>query len=164
MKKRGQSVFGMPFTMIFSIIIIIAILVTAFFVIGWFLDFQRCSQAGLFLRDLDDAVKEAYDSPLSDKPFSRPLPGVVEYVCLATTDMEGDNEKEKEMLLDFKRYGDDDSNVFFYPSKEVCYEARSMKIDYIEMPEEVYCFEVNKGKAEMQIKRDYTGKVKLERK
>jgi hypothetical protein len=164
MKKRGQSVFGMPFSVIFSIIIIIAILVTAFFVIRWFLDFQRCTQAGLFLRDLDDAVKEAYDAPFSDKTFSRPLPSSVEKVCVADPDMEGDNEDEREMLVHFRRYADRDSNVFIYPSENICYDARSRKIDYVEMPAGIYCFQVNDGKAEIQIKRDYTGKVKLEKK
>ncbi len=164
MKKRGQSVFGMPFSVIFSIIIIIAILVTAFFVIKWFLGFQRCSQAGLFFRDLETAVKDAYNAPSANKQFARTLPGSVEKICLADVEMQGETEEEEKMLLHFKRYGESDSNVFLYPSENICYDARSAKINYLEMPTEMYCFDVNQGKIEMQIIRNYTGQVKLERK
>jgi len=96
--KRSQEVFGMPFTVIFSIIIIIAVLFTAFFVIRWFLDFQRCSQAGIFLNDLDEAVKEAYESTFTDtgsEPFTRALPNAVKKVCIADLSKEGKQQKKK---------------------------------------------------------------------
>jgi len=162
--KHGQEVFGMPFTVIFSIIIIIAVLFTAFFVIRWFLDFQRCSQAGLFLNDLEKAVKEAYESSFSDtgdKPFTRALPSSVKLVCIADLSKEGSTEEEKEMLLEFERYADPNSNVFLYPSRGVCTEASSKKIAYLEEKEGVYCFNVKEGKVEIRIKRDYEGKVQL---
>jgi len=162
--KHGQQLFGMPFSVIFSIIIIIAILVTAFFVIRWFLDFQRCSQAGLFFNDLEREVKEAYDSSFSDtgdNPFTRPLPGSVEYVCIADLETDrGSTELEQEMLLEFERFADSDSNVFLYPSRQICGEARSRFIDYLEEKEGIYCFEVD-DKVEIRIKRDYEGKVEL---
>jgi len=163
--KRSQSVFGMPFTVIFSIIIIVAILATAFYVIRWWLEFQRCSEAGLFFKDLEKEVRDAYTSTFTDtgdKPFTRPLPGSVEKVCIADLENDiGSNEQEKEMLTEFKRYADSDSNVFLYPSKKICYEASSKFIEYLEEKEDIYCFEVRNGKVEIRIKRDYEGKVQL---
>jgi len=152
----------MPFSVIFSIIIIIAVLLTAFFAIRWFLDFQRCSQAGLFLNYLDDAVKEAYESSLSDYPFTRSLPSSVEKVCIIdlSKEYEPENEEERVMLRDFRRAGLD-SNVFLYPSKEICAAARSKYIEHLEEKNGLYCFAAEDGKVEIRIKRDYEGKVQL---
>lgn len=160
--KKGQSVFGMPFTVIFSIIIIVAILATAFFVIRWWLEFQRCSEAGLFFKDLEKEVREAYASTFTDTLFTRPIPGSVRYVCIADLENDvGSNGQEKEMLVEFKRYADSDSNVFLYPSKQICYEARSKLIDYLEEKEGIYCFDAINRRVEIRIKRDYEGKVQL---
>ncbi|OGJ19952.1 hypothetical protein A3K73_03255 [Candidatus Pacearchaeota archaeon RBG_13_36_9] len=166
LNKKSQEVFGMPFTVIFSIIIIIAVLLTAFFVIGWFLDFQRCAQTGLFFNDLEKAVSEAYESSFSDtgdKPFTRQLPGSVKKVCIAdlSKDWEGNTEEEKEILLESERYGNPDSNVFLYPLKEICAEARSKYISYLEEKDSLYCFDVKNGNVEIRIKRDFEGKVQL---
>jgi len=151
----------MPYTVIFSIIIIIAVLFTAFYVIRWFLDFQRCSQAGLFLNDLEDGVRKAYQAPFYDtggKPFTRTLPSSIKKVCIADLSKEGSSQEEKEMLLEFERYADTDSNVFLYPPKEVCAEARSKRIAHIEEKEDaLYCFDVENGQVEIRIIRDDTG-------
>ncbi len=165
-KKRNKraQLFGMPFSMIFSIILIVVILVVAFFVISYFLKFKRCSESGLFFNDLENEVKEAYESAFyetRDKPFTRSLPSGVEYVCIADITKDGSTEKEKEMIAKLRRYANQDSNVFLYPPQEVCSEARSRYVNYLEEKEGLYCFEVNGGKVEIGIKRDYTGKVQL---
>jgi hypothetical protein len=162
--KRSQEVFGMQFSMIFSIIIIVAVLAVAFYVIGYFIKFQRCAQAGTFLNDLENEVKEAYESSFydtGDDPFARPLPSSIKLVCIADVNQEGDTEEEKEIIAALRRYANQDSNVFLYPPQKVCTEGRSRYIDYIEGKEGLYCFEVNNGKVEIGIKRDYTGKVQL---
>ncbi len=164
--KKGQEVFGMPFTVIFSIIIIVAVLFTAFFVIRWFLNFQRCSQAGLFFNDLEKEVKEAYESSFSDtgdEPFTRQLPRSVEKVCMAdlSKEYDPDGEEEEKIILELERYGDSDSNIFLYPSREICTEAQSKYIEYLEEKDGLYCFDVENGKVEIRIKRDYEGKVQL---
>ncbi len=159
--KRGQEVFGMPFTVIFSIIIIVAVLFTAFFVIRWFLEFQRCSQTGLFFNDLESEVMEAYESRSSDYGFTGALPTSVKKVCIADISKEGSTEEEEKILLELERYGDPDSNVFAYPSKQLCAEARSKYIKYLEEKSGLYCFDVKQSKVEIRIKRDFEGKVQL---
>jgi hypothetical protein len=161
--KRSQQLFGMPFSVIFSIILIVAILVVAFYVIGKFLDFQRCAEAGTFLNDLDKAVKEAYESSsydTGDKPFTRPLPSGVKQVCIVDLSKEGSTEEERAMIEELNRYANLDSNVFLYPPREACSEGRSRHINYIE-EKPFYCFNVNDGKVQIRIKREYTGKVQL---
>jgi hypothetical protein len=166
LNKRGRDskkaqLFGMPFSMIFSIVIIIAVLVVAFYVIGYFLKLQKCSESGLFLSDLENEVKEAYESPFSDKIFSRSLPSSIKLVCIADITQDGKKEEEREMITELRRYANQDSNVFLYPPKAVCVEGRSKHIDYLEEKEGLNCFDVNNGKVEIRIKRDYTGEVQL---
>jgi hypothetical protein len=157
--KIAQQLFGMPFSIIFSIIIIVVILIVAFYVINHFLDFKRCADSGLFLNDLEREVKEAYESSFSDKTFSGVLPSSVKQVCIGDIPEEP-SSSEDEMITELRRWASMDSNVFLYPPQKICAEGRSKHIDYLEKGE-FKCFDVNDGKIEIRIKRDYTGKVQL---
>lgn len=156
MNRRADGVMGMPFTIIFSIIIIIAVLATAFYVIKIVYESQRCSQAGMFLKELKNSVEQAYEDTYANKTFSQYLPSGITRVCVADLSTEGDTKEEKEMILDLRRYSDEDSNVFLYPPKKVCSEANSKRINYIEN-KGIYCFYVKDGRANIRIERDYLG-------
>ncbi len=79
--KKGQGIFGMSFSMIFSIIIIIAIIGVAFYAITYFLNLSRCGQITTFYDDLQDEANQAWVSTNHRKVFEGSVPSGIEYVC-----------------------------------------------------------------------------------
>ena len=68
--KRSQNVMGMPFSVIISIILIVFFIVVAGIAIKFFMDFQKCGQAGILQEDLQQAIDEAwYSTSASDFEF-----------------------------------------------------------------------------------------------
>ena len=61
-KGKKAEVFGMSFGMIFSIILIAFFIVIAFIGIRYILNWQKQTQIGLFLRDLQEEVNDAWNS------------------------------------------------------------------------------------------------------
>ena len=139
--KRGQGVFGMPFSVIFSIFLIAIFIVVAFFAIRYFLNIRKCSEIGLFKEDLQREVENAWQSQSSSKTFTRSLPGEIEYACFADLSEEvSATGKEREIYNELRRNADFTANLFFYPQREAC--VPSVNINYINMTElsNPYCF------------------------
>ena len=94
MKKRfnirGQSVMGMSFGVIFSIILIIFIIVVAGIAIRTFLSTGDCARIGIFLNENDKtsfrfAVEKAWKSSGITFDYDAKLPSSLEYVCFANS-------------------------------------------------------------------------------
>ena len=79
--KRGEGVFGLSFSMIFSIILIIFFIIVAFIAIRAFLNMQKTMQISSFFDELQYNVDVAWNSDSSDFVFNYTLPSGVEYVC-----------------------------------------------------------------------------------
>lgn len=158
--KRSQQLFGMPFAVIFSIILIVIFLFVAFFAITIVLGWMKCINSGNFIEDLQDEIDRiwATDSftPI-DEAFSRTLPDGIEYVCIADLSKEPTGSaKEKEIYVQLKRNANYESNLFFFPPKNVCAEVSSAKIGHISTPDtNPYCFEAVDGKVNVKIERGY---------
>lgn len=175
MKKRGKNkqnknkkaqLFGMPFSIIFSIFLIVVFLIVAFFAINKFIEWRKCSEIGLFRDDLQSAVDDAWQSQSSSKTFSSNLPSGIEYVCFADLSEEesGDSAKEKEIYNELKKNADYTANLYFYPRKKAC--IASTKIEDINIKElsNPYCFPVQKGKVEIKLEKGfYDALVKVTR-
>ena len=163
--KRSQEVFGMPFSVIFSIFLIVVFLVVAFFAINKFIEWRKCSEIGLFIDDFQSAVDDAWQSQSSSKTFSSNLPSGIEYVCFADlSEEESGTAKEKEIYNELKKNADYTTNLYFYPRKKAC--IASTKIEHINIKElsTPYCFPVEKGKVEIKIEKGfYDALVKIER-
>ena len=57
--KKAQGVFGLSFSVIFSIFLIIFFVIIAFIVIKSFLGTQKCAQVALFKDDFQNEIKKA---------------------------------------------------------------------------------------------------------
>ena len=77
--KRGQ--FQISFGMLFSIILIIAFVAVAIYVIMFFLKMKKCSEISLFVKDLQEKIDRAWSSEESDFLFTRSLPSGIKKVC-----------------------------------------------------------------------------------
>ena len=104
---------GMPFSMIFAIILIVFFVVIAFIVIGNFLDIGRSSNVGMFYNELQKAVDEAFSSQSSKTNFNIDLPSEIKFVCFANLSEKITNPGENYEAI--KNYDVYNANVFLVP-------------------------------------------------
>ena len=81
--KSKHSAMELSFGMIFSIILIIAFLVFAFWGIKVFIGTQKIAQVGIFINDFKDDVDRVWRSPQSSEKRTYSLPSKVEKVCFS---------------------------------------------------------------------------------
>jgi hypothetical protein len=145
MKKRGDL--NISFNMIFSIIIIIAIIAVAFYVINSFMDLSKCSQAGLFYDDLKNYINKAWQAGMHKDKFEANLPSGIENVCFGTISQSADKDSA-EIKKEITKYfiNEAKNNVFLYPLNKACDgELSSIKLEHIETAN-FFCVPVKDGK------------------
>jgi hypothetical protein len=130
--KKAQEIFGMSYGVIFSIIIILAIISVAFFVVKHFLALNRCTNIGLFYDDLREEVKSAWSSSTGryQDVFNATLPkGVfgtdIEYVCFGRLSATATSNTisariQQELIDDYFLDPQSEENVFMYPVDSSC--------------------------------------------
>src|SRR3989344_783382 len=152
---KGKRGLELSFAMIFSIIIIVATLGVAAYVLTNFLSLKNCSEAGLFYHDLDDFVQEAWREDIARKTFESELPSGISAVCFGNTSQSG-NGLEYDAL---KRYGRNGENMFFYPPEKACNAA--FNIDNLEI-ERWTCFKPISDKVSISLEKEiFDNSVKL---
>lgn len=169
--KRAQ-IQGLPFSMIFSIILIIFFIIAAIvaIMIFWNPSKEACTisdetQEGIFRQDLQDAVNDAWDSDRSERNFTISLPSKIDYVCFLDTERKesGKYRNFYENLTVYKV--DENANLFFYPVKSACEDFRGIEIQHINITaitakDNPYC--VPNKKASLIIEKGfYEGLVKI---
>lgn len=163
--KKGQGVFGMPFSTIFSIFLIAVFIVVAFFAIRYFLDIKKCSEIGLFKEDFQKEIENAWQSQSSSKTFTSTLPSGIEHICFANlAEPATGNSKENEIYQELRKNADYTANLFFYPQVKAC--IPSVNINYVNITElsNPYCFPVERGGVEIKIEKGfYDSLVKVSR-
>lgn len=117
-KRAQESSMGMSFGVIFSIILIIVFIIAAIYGIKSFLDFQRCSEVGLFYDTLQKEVDKAYQSSSTDIALSVGLPSGISRICFANL-----TQKTTGVLSDYEAisiYDVQDANTFLLPPSKTC--------------------------------------------
>lgn len=152
--KRGDI--SLSFGMIISIIIIAAILATAFYTISYFLKLKQCTDVGLFGRDLQNKVDDAWNSDSVHDTFTGIIPGSIKEVCLGNLTQA--SSREEYTLL--KRYLGRDANLFYYPPGKC-------DISYIALKHARFsgfsCAKVKNGKASVTLEKSETDALVLVR-
>lgn len=154
MNKRAQQTMGMPFGVIFSIILIVVFLVVAGIVVKHFLGLQKCSQISIFLKDLQDETDKVWKSSSSEKSVSLNLPGAIEEVCFTNFSM-----SVTQKYSDVKtRYGFYNQNFFFYPPEKACevpyYNIEHINITGLLGSQNPYCIK-NDGKEKIILSKGF---------
>jgi len=155
--KRGQ--FEISFSMIFSIIVIIAIVATSFYVIRYFLNLNKCNEVAFFFNDFQNKVNDAWRSGDTQSTFESNLPGSVRAVCFGnyslvapmgnTADAQRYNE-----LRDYVRTKRD-KNLFIYPSSGSC----DASISYYNLQHSIpaagqfFCVDTVNGKLDVKLSK-----------
>lgn len=149
--KIGQ--FQISFAMIFSILIIVAIIGVAFYVIQFFLGINDCGQTGTFYDKFQDEVDKAWKSPSYGGDFTLNVANGIEYVCFGLIDSMAGNFKSEELQseIDLSQYASDTANVFLYPGGNACDGGlANNKIDHLDT-EGFSCVKVNNGKVSVRL-------------
>ena len=146
MHKRGLE---LTFSMIFSIIIIIAIVGVSFYAINYFLNLGKCTEISLFFKEFKDEVDKAWASEITRDTYIGKLPRKIESVCFHENNAIGTGE-EYEELKDYFRIG---GNIFLYPSEATCNQVYK-KIQHVDLSElGWYCFPVRNNKVEIPLEK-----------
>jgi hypothetical protein len=156
--KRGQQVVAMPFAMIFSIFLIAIFVVAAFVGSGFFLDFGKTADIGMFYDDLQDGVDDAWRGQSSSASFKINLPKAVKKICFANLSAIITNEGEDyDHIESFFVY---EANTFLIPPGagegmewKLIEHINISKITSVQNP---YCVDVDDG---LTIKKDFYDKL-----
>ena len=156
MSKRGQ--FEISFSMIFSIIIIIAIIGISFYVINHFLTLSKCTKIGVFYEGLQENIEKAWQAQTCNSDicykntFKGQLPSGIEEVCLGNVSQYSSRQYEKEYnaLVGLNKKKE---NVFLYPPNKACdYSFSTLRLEHARSPE-FFCIPVNNGEVEIKIQK-----------
>lgn len=160
-KNKKAEIFGMSFSMIFSIILIVFFIYIGFIGIRYFLCTQKASQTGFFVNDLKNKIAEARACDKEcDFPFKASVPSAVDYICFinVTQEVRNANDIEKNFyneILKGKYILKD--NLYIHTEKaNECISPKNTLIPYIDLSEKnPVCFKASSGKIEIKIKREY---------
>lgn len=154
--KSAQQILGLSFSTIFSIFLIIFFIIIAIIVINSFLNTQNCAKLGLFLEDFQDEINIAWNSEKYVSQFKSNLPSNIEYICFVNLSKEINNNPE--MIREAELYAEENSNFFFYPTKNSCempaHFLKHLNINQIISLKNPYCIAIKSKTIEFQIKKE----------
>lgn len=153
--KKGQI--DISFSMIFSIIIIIAIIGVAVYAISFFLNLNECNKIAFFYNDLKEETQKAVKSAAYRDEFKKVLPEKIEAVCFG--DLKAESDRKYDIIKDeLKRYSNLDKNVFVYPSRKACDSNLAYyKIEDVQI-EGFFCIENEEGEVIFLIEKESSDK------
>lgn len=157
MKKRASI--EISFGVIFSIILIIAFIAIAFYVIKNFMNTAECTQVGAFKEDLQGKIDSAFSSSEYSKVESMGLNKNIRFVCFADKS-KGEKGTWKEYYNELVKYSYGDKNMFFYPAKSVCSGLQSVKLEHLNITKitssnNPYCVENINGKIQLKLTKSF---------
>ena len=154
MKRGKKAQIELSFSMIFSILLIIAFVAVAFYAISYFLHLRNCTQEGMFVSDLQESVNSVWTASSKNADFSAPLPSNIKYVCFADFSRQANNLQE--VYDELKIYKGEEARIYFYPTRKACnryYKLQHVNITEITIQKNPYCVE-NTGKASFNLSKD----------
>ena len=155
--KKAQGVFGLSFSTIFSIFLIIFFVVVAFIVIRAFLNTQKCAQVGIFKDDFQDEIKRAWNSPKQISTFKGRLPSGLDYVCFANLSKRITGQYD-DVGEEISIYEGENANLFLSPIEKAC-DLASHNINYLDLESIIasrnpYCIAIDNGNIDIDIKKE----------
>jgi len=156
--KKAQQILGLSFSVIFSLLLIIFFIIIAFIAIKAFLNTKNCAQMGMFVDDLGDEVKRAWDSQKNSFWFESQLPSKIELICFANLSKvaKGKYKFVEESIGVYKSRG---HNLFFYPPEKSC-QMPSHLIEHLDMEkitaeQNPYCIENDGDLIRLRIEKGF---------
>lgn len=134
--KKGQEVFGMPYSVIFSILLIVFFIAAAWIAIRYFwCPWTGCpctlsdqSQEGFLKDGLQGAIEDVWHSEGSDRNFTINLPPKIEKICFFDFNAAAVGP-DSQIARDLKRAGS--GNLYLYPIGDACSGFRVMTLSHV---------------------------------
>jgi len=160
--RRGQSMFGLPFAVIFSIILIIMFVIIGFIAVRAALKSSDCARMGIFIDDsnslsISSAINNAWSSDKISFEYEGRLPDNLEYICFA--DMSKSfRGKFADIGSELSLFSEGGENLFFYPIENSCniysHNIEHLDLDSITFEDNPYCVGVDNGKVIIKINKE----------
>ncbi|MEM4271607.1 MAG: hypothetical protein QXD13_00745 [Candidatus Pacearchaeota archaeon] len=150
--KKGEL--QLSFGMIFSTIIVIAILGVGFYVITNFISLSRCTNIGLYYNSLKEEVNKAWEADSVQKLLTKDnlpkIPSGIEKICIGnlTQSYSGFVEVREELA---RFSGGGRNNFFFYPPEKAC-EMAANRLEHIKT-DRFFCVNVKNGGAPLKLSK-----------
>lgn len=149
MKKRGQM--QMSFTMIFSIILIIATIGIAVYVISQFFIRGECTKTQIFYDDLRNKIEGIYRSASAKEKYIANVPSGIELLCFGEPDKI--NGEYTEVARELRRYSGNEKNAFLYPIKSCGSFSGAQKIENVKI-DKSFCIKVVERKVSINLQKE----------
>ncbi len=159
MQKRAQL--QLSFGVIFSIIIIVATLAVAGYIIVKFLNTDSNVQCKLFVQDLQTKINSAWASDgASSYVFTEDVPSGVQQVCLGYLNASASSQADQSVQTGLHNYAPLRNNFFFYP-RSSCGGSFYNVLQHTDI-NGFFCFPTQNGKASITVsKGSFDALVKL---
>jgi hypothetical protein len=156
--KKAQQTMGLPFSLIFAIFLIIVFVVIAFIAVSSFLDWGKSSSVGLFYKDLQEAVDEAWSGQSSEDTFKIDLPSGIREICFANLSQRITGPQTEYQMI--KNYDVYEANTFLLPpenAEDMEWKLiKHLNITKMTMNSNPYCVEVSQ---DLVIKKGFYDKL-----
>lgn len=149
-KRNKRAIMELPFGVIFSIILIIAFIVVAFYVIKYFLCTGDQAKAGLFIQDFTQDVNDAWHTTAESVTREYYVPRA-EFVCFMDFSKSGKG-KNAEIYEKLKKY--EQANMFLYPKSSCSIfsnQIEHLDLERITANNNPNCFKVENKKVKIKI-------------
>jgi hypothetical protein len=151
MVKRGQI--QLSFSMIFSIIIIIATVAVAVYIIIYFKSLNNDVVCKSFQKDLSDRITYDWNSDIANEPYSAVAPGGVKLICFGNITRGSVDTSYNGQLSEIRKYGRASNNMFFSPANTGCKNSKfGYKLDHVQ-DSAFFCVPVLDGKLKIIISK-----------
>lgn len=142
--KRGEL--SLSFSFILAIIIIAVVIAVGFYMVTYFLGLKNCTELGLFKRDLQTRINDAWNSEETVDQFTATVPNGVTKVCFGNLSL-GTSMPEYNELSRFDEPG---ANLFYYPIPSGNCDITYGSLQHVRF-NGFKCVNVQKGKATIGI-------------
>jgi hypothetical protein len=142
--------------MIFSIIVIIAIVAVGIYVTNFFLSVNKCSEIGFFYEDLEGEVDKAWKSTIYRGDFSLDSLQGIEYFCFGSLQKTGIDEKSEEIRqeIDELVYVSNKTNIFLHPLEKACDgDAAYNVLEHVDI-EGFFCIETDIEELKVRLEKE----------
>jgi hypothetical protein len=170
--KTGErkGAIQLSFGMIFSVIMIIAIVAITGYVISYFVNLGKATNVGLFYDRLQDEVNVVWNSAISSKTLSFNVPSEIKSVCFGDLNARNYDSRYREEYEHLRRFSSnfekENKNMFLYPTQEAGEFAfnKLEHVDFSDLGEEFTCFDVKNGEVKIGFeKENYDLEVRVNR-
>ncbi|MEK6926836.1 MAG: hypothetical protein AABX11_00235 [Nanoarchaeota archaeon] len=150
MKKSGQL--ELSFSMIFSIIIIIATISVAFYFISKFMTTGKCTSLGIMKEDIQAEIDKVWASPFGVETYIGSPGSGIEKLCIGDLDKAG--IKYSTIREDLDTYSSPGDNFYMYPPEKACQGSMAAgRLNHL-MVGNFTCFDVKDGKVELKMSKE----------